>query len=128
MNPRETTWFQELSLNLLRFWAGFQIAQHGAQKLFGVLGRESPAETFSIFWVAGVTEFFGGILLIFGLFTRPVAFLLCGQMAVAFWWRHFPPFWPVISGPEARDHRPEVQRGGIVPSGSSGTDWPSMRR
>ena len=76
MNPQKMTRFQELSLNLLRFWAGFQILQHGAQKLFGVLGRESPAETFSIFWVAGVTEVFGGILLIAGLFTRPVALVL----------------------------------------------------
>ena len=93
------TWFKNLTYNLLRLVAGFQIWQHGAQKLLAWFGRESPAEMWSIFWVAGVTEFFGGILLIFGLFTRPVAFLLSGQMAVAFFWRHAwgNPFWPTMN-------------------------------
>jgi len=97
MNERDMTWFQDLSLNLLRFWAGFQLWQHGAQKLFAVLGRETAAEAFTLIWVAGVIEFFGGLMIALGLFTRPVAFILCGHMAVIFWWRHFPPFWPVMN-------------------------------
>jgi putative oxidoreductase len=51
--------------------------------------------------LAGILEVFGGALLVLGLFTRPVAFLLAGEMAVAFFQVHFPrAFWPVLSGGE----------------------------
>ena len=47
-------------------------------------------------WVAGGLEFFGGLLLLIGLFTRPVAFILAGQMAVAYFMAHAPGgFWPL---------------------------------
>jgi uncharacterized membrane protein YphA (DoxX/SURF4 family) len=56
---------------------------------------------FSQFWFAGVLEVFGGILIVLGLFTRPVAFLLSGEMAVAYFQAHFPRnFWPVLNGGE----------------------------
>jgi putative oxidoreductase len=56
---------------------------------------------FSQMGLAGVLETFGGLLLLFGLFTRPVAFILAGEMAVAFFQVHFPrSFWPIISGGE----------------------------
>jgi len=95
--------FKDVALNLLRFVAGFQLWQHGAQKLLGVFGRDTPVEMFTIFWTAGIIEFFGGMLIAVGLFTRPVAFLLCGHLAVVFWWRHVPgsPFWPVMNRGEA---------------------------
>lgn len=64
--------------------------QHGAQKLFAVLGRETAAEAFSLIWFAGVFEFWGGLLIVLGLFTRPVAFLLAGQMVVAYFRSHAP--------------------------------------
>ena len=52
-------------------------------------------------WVAGMLETWGGLLLGLGLFTRPVAFLLCGQMAVAYFTAHAPQgFWPVLNGGE----------------------------
>lgn len=77
----------ELTLNLLRVITGFLFIPHGAQKLFGVLGREA-VPLMSLPGAAGVLEFFGGILILFGIFTRPVAFVLSGQMAVAYWMAH----------------------------------------
>ena len=57
---------------------------------------------FSQFWFAGVLEVFGGALIVLGLFTRPVAFLLAGEMAVAYFQAHFPQsFWPILNGGES---------------------------
>ena len=93
--------FPDISLSLLRAVAGFLFLQHGAQKLFAVLGREQAVELFSLFGVAGVLEFFGGLLIMFGFLTRPVAFILSGQMAVAYFMSHFPRgFWPIENGGE----------------------------
>ena len=79
--------WRELTLNLLRIFAGFLMAPHGAQKLFGVLGGE--ARPFgSLTWFAGVIELVGGLLVMIGLGTRWAAFILAGQMAVAYWMAH----------------------------------------
>lgn len=99
MNSRNsflTPWAPRL-LSVLRIVAAFLFMQHGAQKLFGVLGKEAvPLMTQA--GVAGVLEFFGGLLLLVGLFTRPVAFLLSGTMAVAYFQAHAPQgFWPVVN-------------------------------
>ncbi len=84
--------------SLLRMVTGLMFAQHGAQKLFGWLGGDQVASVMSIFGVAGVLELFGGILIILGLFTRPVAFVLSGQMAVAYFMAHASRgFWPVVN-------------------------------
>jgi putative oxidoreductase len=86
---------------LLRIFAGGVIAQHGAQKLFGVLGGvdgagHSAVMGLTLSGIAGPIEFIGGVLVIVGLFTRPVAFILAGEMAVAYFLMHFPRgFWPV---------------------------------
>jgi len=89
-----------ITLNLLRIMTGFLFFPHGAQKLFGVLGRDA-VPFFSLFGLAGVLEFFGGLLILFGLFTRPVAFVLSGQMAVAYWWAHGRrAFLPIANGGE----------------------------
>jgi putative oxidoreductase len=78
---------------LLRIAAGLLFIPHGAQKLFGWLsgpeGR-SPALFPDLMWFAGVLEFFGGILIAAGWLTRPVAFLLSGQMLVAYFMAHAP--------------------------------------
>jgi putative oxidoreductase len=77
---------------------------HGTQKLFGVpaLQPRDPVALFSLFGVAGVLEVFGGLLLLLGLFTRPVAFLLSGQMAFAYFYAHAPRGpWPLLNGGEA---------------------------
>ncbi|MEZ4424361.1 MAG: DoxX family protein [Gemmatimonadota bacterium] len=92
----------ELFRSLLRIVAGLLFMQHGAQKLFGWFGGNAVASWFAFpLGVAGLLEFFGGILILIGLFTRPVAFILAGQMAVAFWWRHYPNgVWPIQNGGE----------------------------
>ncbi|RMH21133.1 MAG: DoxX family protein [Gemmatimonadetes bacterium] len=87
-----------LTLNALRIVTGFLFAAHGAQKLFGVLGRDAPVELMSLMGLAGVLEFFGGLLVMVGLFTRPVAFVLAGEMAVAYFMVHAPRgFWPLMN-------------------------------
>ena len=80
--------------------AGFTFSLHGFQKLFGLLGGRMAAFP-SLNWTAGLLECLGGLLILLGLFTRPVAFLLCGQMAVAYFMRHSPRgFWPILNGGE----------------------------
>ena len=90
-------------LSVLRVIIAFLFMQHGAQKLFGFLAAQ-PAATpslFSMVGIAGVLEFFGGLLILLGLFTRPVAFILSGLMAVAYFMAHAPQgFWPVKNGGE----------------------------
>ncbi len=90
---------RELTHNALRVVAGFLFSLHGAQKLFGVLGRDAVDSLMSQMGIAGILEFFGGLLIVVGLFTRPVAFLVAGQMAWAYFMVHAPQgFWPVGSG------------------------------
>ncbi len=93
------------ALSVLRIIAGFTFSLHGFQKLFGAfggLGGQGGTAAFgSLLWTAGVLECFGGVLILLGLFTRPVAFLLCGEMAVAYFTRHAPrAFWPILNGGE----------------------------
>jgi len=88
-------------LSILRVVAAFLFMQHGAQKLFGFLGGVpgGPPRPFTQLWVGGMLEFFGGLLLLLGLFTRPVAFILSGMMAVAYFQVHWPRgFWTLQSG------------------------------
>lgn len=92
-------------LSLLRIIAGFGFALHGFQKIFGVLGGAGgsgqPAQFLTLIWVAGILELVGGLLILVGLFTSPVAFILSGQMAVAYFMAHAPKgFWPVLNGGE----------------------------
>jgi len=91
--------------SVLRIIAGLLFALHGCQKLFGLfggMGGHGAVHPWTQLWVAGVLEAFGGALLVLGLFTRPVAFLLCGEMAVAYFQAHAPRgFWPVRNGGEA---------------------------
>ncbi len=88
-------------LGLARIVFGLMFMQHGAQKLFAVLGREEAAAAFSQIWFAGVLEFFGGLMIVLGLFTRPVAFLLSGLMAVAYFQAHVGrAFFPIENGGE----------------------------
>lgn len=79
---------ESVTLNALRIVAGFVFWQHGAQKLLGWMGGDQVSSVLSLLGVAGVLEFFGGILIVLGLFTRPVAFILAGEMAVAYFLAH----------------------------------------
>ena len=88
-------------LGLARIVFGLMFMQHGAQKLFAVLGGEEVATAFSQIWFAGVLEFFGGLMIVLGFFTRPVAFVLSGLMAVAYFQAHVSrAFFPIENGGE----------------------------
>ncbi|MHB8909969.1 MAG: DoxX family protein [Syntrophales bacterium] len=85
-------------LSVMRIVVALLFVQHGAQKLFGFLAPPEAASTplLSLMGVAGILEFFGGLLVALGLFTRPAAFILSGQMAVAYFMVHAPlGFWPL---------------------------------
>jgi putative oxidoreductase len=80
---------------LLRIGAGLLFMQHGAQKLFGALGGmdgqgAKVGNLMSQMGAAGILEFFGGLLIVIGLATRPVAALLFIQMLVAYFQAHMP--------------------------------------
>jgi len=89
------------TLAILRVGSAFLYWQYGALK-FGFLGGRRVG-AFQLRWFAGVMEFFGGPLIALGLFTRLLAFLFSGEMAVAFWTSHVPRgqgFWPIQNGGE----------------------------
>jgi putative oxidoreductase len=89
--------------SILRVTAALTFITHGTQKLFAVpiLQPRETVELMSQAGLAGVLEVFGGALLLIGLFTRPVAFILSGEMAVAYFQAHFPrSIWPVLNGGE----------------------------
>ena len=79
---------QPLAHNAFRIAIGFMFWTHGGQKLFAWFGREEPVDLMTRYGVAGILEFGGGILIMLGLFTRPTAFILAGEMAVAYFWAH----------------------------------------
>ena len=86
-------------LSVMRAVSAFLFLAHGAQKLFGLpVPPASQPELWSLIGLAGILEFFGGLFLLVGLWTRPVAFLLSGQMAVAYFMAHAPKgFWPIAN-------------------------------
>jgi putative oxidoreductase len=80
--------------SVLRVVVGFTFSLHGMQKLLGFFGgldgKGATVPFGSFFWFGGGLELIGGLLIILGLFTSPVAFILCGEMAVAYFKVHFP--------------------------------------
>jgi putative oxidoreductase len=88
---------------LLRVVAGLLFFQAGSMKLLGWFGGvpEMPGGTpplMSQIGIGGVLEFFGGLAIMLGLLTRPVAFILSGEMAVAYWQFHAPNgAWPILN-------------------------------
>lgn len=94
--------FLPFARSALRIMVGFLFMEHGLQKILGLLGgvggSGATAHFISWSWVAGILELVGGPLILIGLFTSPVAFVLCGEMAVAYFWVHFPHgFWPLVN-------------------------------
>jgi putative oxidoreductase len=88
---------------LFRIVTGFLFMFHGAQKILGLFGGMggSTAAMLTLPWFAGVIELVGGILIMIGLFTRPVAFIASGEMAVAYFMAHQPRGgWPIQNGGE----------------------------
>ena len=98
-----TTWAPRM-LGILRIIAALIFMEHGTQKLLGFpappQGGQPPL--LSLAGIAGILELFGGFLVLIGLFTRPVAFLLAGEMAIGYWMVHAPRnFFPVLNGGDA---------------------------
>lgn len=91
------------ALSLLRIVAALIFLLHGSSKLLGFPATDMPAPPVgSLFWIGGLLELVGGILLLIGLFSRPVAFILSGEMAVAYWMVHAPQStFPMINGGDA---------------------------
>jgi putative oxidoreductase len=97
---RFKSWAPQI-LSIFRLLAGTMFACHGAQKMFGAFGGLPPGVPKWLIWTAGPLEFFGGLLIAIGLCTRPVAFLLSGFMAVAYFKGHAPNgFFPKANGGE----------------------------
>jgi putative oxidoreductase len=92
------------ALAVLRIVTALLFMEHGTQKLFGF---PAPPEggtppLMSLFGIGAILEFVGGLLILVGLFTRPVAFVLAGEMAVAYWMFHAPQSaYPVLNGGDA---------------------------
>jgi len=98
----ETVWAPRV-LSILRIASALIFMEHGTQKWlnFPPLGRAAP-ELASMSGFGGIIELVGGALLVLGLFTRPVAFILSGEMAIAYWWSHAPrAFFPVVNQGDA---------------------------
>jgi len=98
-----TKWAPDI-LSALRIIAAFMFIQHGTVKLFGfqVPYPYGELQLVSLLGLAAILEVFGGLLLLIGLFTRPVAFVLSGSMAVAYFMAHAPQgFWTVTNGGES---------------------------
>ncbi len=95
--------FSPRLLSVLRIVAAFMFMLAGTMKLFafpaGIFPNGGTVRLMSELGLAGILEAFGGALLLLGLFTRPVAFLLSGEMAVAYFQAHFPHgYWPITNG------------------------------
>lgn len=94
--------YRPQALAVLRIVAALLFLAHGTQKLFGFPGGGNTVSLFSLMGLAGTLEVVGSIMLIIGLKTRIVAFILSGMMAVAYWMAHAPQsFYPVLNGGDA---------------------------
>jgi putative oxidoreductase len=96
--------WQPRVLSILRIFAGLLFMEHGLSKLFSFpipFAGGQPA-MFQLLWFAAVIEVIGGLLLALGLFVRPVAFIMSGEMAIAYFYAHNPRgFYPLANGGEA---------------------------
>lgn len=99
MKP-STIWAPRI-LSVMRIILGLILLQYGTAKLIGWPAVEmfQNLNRLSLFGIAGMFELAGGTLLVLGLFTRPVAFILSGEMAAAYFIQHFPNgFFPILNG------------------------------
>jgi putative oxidoreductase len=91
-------------LSVLRIMAALLFMEHGLAKLFGFPAwpQHGPPAVFTLEWFSGIVEAVGGGLLALGLFTRPAAFLMSGEMAIGYFTVHFQRgFFPLLNGGDA---------------------------
>ena len=94
--------FQPYALAALRIITALLFIEHGTMKLFAFPAAQMEGPLPPLLLVAALVEVVGGLLVLIGLFTRPVAFILSGQMAVAYFMAHGSKgFWPALNGGEA---------------------------
>jgi len=92
-------WMPQM-LSILRIVTGLLFMEHGLQKFFGFPAAGPELNT--LLWTQGAIELIGGLLLLLGIFTRLVAFIMAGDMAVAYFMAHFPKsLFPVANGGDA---------------------------
>lgn len=89
-------------LSILRIVVALLFVEHGMSRLFSFpMGMPTPMP-FTLYWFAGAIEFAGGVLLALGLFSRPVAFIMSGEMAFAYFMSHAPKaFFPILNRGDA---------------------------
>lgn len=89
-------------LSVLRIVSGLIFMEHGTFKWLGFPPPGGNPQLATMSGAGGIIELVGGALLVLGLFTRPVAFILSGEMAVAYWWSHAPRnFFPIVNQGDA---------------------------
>jgi len=96
--------YSPYALAALRIITALLFIEHGTMKLFGFPAGEQPMDIalFSLIGLAALLETVGGLLVLFGLFTRVAAFILSGEMAVAYFMAHAPQaFYPALNGGDA---------------------------
>lgn len=96
--------YSHQALGLLRIVTALIFILHGTQKLFGFPAPPASGlpPAFTLFWFGAILEAFGGLAILLGVFTRPVAFILAGEMAVAYWMFHAPrSLYPTLNGGDA---------------------------
>ncbi len=105
---RDLSKYAPVALAVLRIVTALLFIEHGTMKLFGFPsaggdGGGGGSGLSTLMLIAGLLEVFGGLAILAGFLTRPVAFILSGQMAVAYWMAHFPgnSFFPVLNGGDA---------------------------
>src|SRR5262245_12349094 len=94
--------YAPIVLSILRIVAALLFLEHGTSKLFAWPQPATAPAFLTMYWFAGAFEIVGGILLALGLFTRPVAFIMSGQMAFAYFISHAPNnFFPILNRGDA---------------------------
>jgi putative oxidoreductase len=102
MIKSDTIWSDRM-LSVLRIITALLFLQHGLAKYFGFphVAAFDNLKTFSLLGLAGAIEIIGSLLLLVGLFTRPAAFIMSGEMAVGYFMSHAPRgFFPILNGGE----------------------------
>jgi putative oxidoreductase len=94
--------WEQRALSVLRIVVGLLFMEHGTAKLFDFPTAANHPAMFQLLWFAGIIEGLGGLLLAVGLFTRCVAFVMSGEMAVGYFLSHAPRgFFPMLNGGDA---------------------------